>query len=374
MIKIGNTQFSIGGWYASLRFHLRRSQGHRWRYAYNRLVWHYFPKWHIVTDFPQHVDVEITNVCNMNCPMCYTILPQFVKLEHGFMDFELYRKIVDECAANGAYSIRLSIRGETLLHPELIRFIRYAKDRGIPEVAFLTSGLLLTEEMAEDLVDSGLDWMTVSWDGLGRTYERYRAPAKFDEAVARLKTFADVRRRKGRTKPVVNVSTVWSAIKDDPQAFYATFAPIVDKVTCNPTLDFAASLEQDPEYACPFPWQRFVIYWSGKVMQCINDPFERDPAGDVRHQSIREIWHSARMDEVRRAMTNGWGERLGKWEACRQCTYGALKIPMTVTIGSRRIRADVEPNRYNFRANERQNLVRQEVARRTTVRDDGDNG
>lgn len=357
MIKQGHTQFVMGDRLNSIRFNLLRGAGHLPRFLYNRLVWNVFPKWHIVTRFPQHVDIEITNVCNMNCPMCYTVLPAFVRLKHGFMEFDLYKKIVNECAEHGAYSIRLSIRGETLLHPDLIQMIRYAKKKRIPEVAFLTNGLLLTEELSEDIIDAELDWMTVSWDGLGKVYERYRAPAKFDEAVERLKTFQDIKRRKRKAKPVVNVSTVWSAIKDDPKAFYRTFKPIVERVTCNPTLDFDSRLEQDPHYACPFPWQRFVIYWSGQVMQCINDPFEKSPVGNVRDRSIREIWRSARMEEVRRAMIAGNGERLKKWEACRSCSYGALRVPTTVDVDSRKIRIELEPNKYNFRASEREQLI-----------------
>lgn len=359
MIKIGNTQFSIGGWYSSLRFNFLRGYGHLPRFLYNRLVWYFFPKWHILTEFPQHVDIEITNICNMGCPMCYTVLPAFVRLEHGFIDFDLYRKIVDECAAGGTYSIRLSIRGETLLHPDLIKMIRYAKSKGIPEVSFLSNGLLLTEELSEEIIDAGLDWMTVSWDGLGKTYEKYRAPAKFEEAVERLKKFQEIKKRKRKLKPVVNVSTVWSAIKEDPEAFYSTFKPIVERVTCNPTLDFDSHLEQDPNYACPFPWQRFVIYWSGQVMQCINDPFEKDPVGNVRKHSIREIWHSSRMEEVRQAMIRGNGERLEKWQACRQCSYGAVRVPRTVVVESRKIKLELEPNKYNFRADERQKLLTQ---------------
>lgn len=357
MIKIGNTQFVMGDWLNSLRFSFLRGAGHLPRFLYNRLVWNYFPKWHIVTDFPVHVDVEITDICNMSCPMCYTVLPEFVQLKHGFMGFDLYKKIVDECAANGTYSIRLSIRGETLLHPDLVQMIRYAKDKGIAEVAFLTNGLLLTEELAEEIIDAGLDWMTVSWDGLGKTYEQYRAPAKFEDSLDRLKKFQEIKQQKRKKKPVVNVSTVWSAIKSDPEGFYAVFNPIVERVTCNPTLDFDSRLEQDPDYACPSPWQRFVIYWSGQVMQCINDPFAKDPVGNIRDQTIREIWHSPRFEEVRQAMIHGKGERLKKWQACRQCSYGAVKVPMAINIHAEAIQVEMEPNKFNFTVGERQKLA-----------------
>ena len=34
------------------------------------------------------------------------------------------------------------------------------KDKGIKEVAFLSNAEYLTESMARDLVDSGLDWLS----------------------------------------------------------------------------------------------------------------------------------------------------------------------------------------------------------------------
>jgi wyosine [tRNA(Phe)-imidazoG37] synthetase (radical SAM superfamily) len=58
------------------------------------------------------------------------------------MDFELYKKGIDECAENELYSIRLSWRGESTLNPKLVDMIAYAKKRGIKEVSFITNGRL----------------------------------------------------------------------------------------------------------------------------------------------------------------------------------------------------------------------------------------
>ena len=43
----------------------------------------------------------------------------------------LYKKIVDEAAANNTFSIKLSWRGEPMLHPKLMEMIKYAKDKDI---------------------------------------------------------------------------------------------------------------------------------------------------------------------------------------------------------------------------------------------------
>ena len=47
------------------------------------------------------------------------------------MDMALFKKIIDEGAENGLYSIKLSLRGEPLLHPQIIDMVDY----GCSEIA-----------------------------------------------------------------------------------------------------------------------------------------------------------------------------------------------------------------------------------------------
>ena len=80
------------------------------------------------------------------------------------------------------------------------------------------------------MVVAGLDWLTISFDGMGETYERIRKPAKFDEAVEKIRQYDAIKKRLGTQKPVVKIQTVWPAISEDPQPFYDLFEPISDQV------------------------------------------------------------------------------------------------------------------------------------------------
>ena len=82
--------------------------------------------------------------------MCYTT---YMK-DHfkGIMKMDLYKKIIDEAAANNVYSIKLSWRGEPLLNPNLVEMIKYAKKKGIKDVAFLTNAELLTDKKVRNLL------------------------------------------------------------------------------------------------------------------------------------------------------------------------------------------------------------------------------
>ena len=47
----------------------------------------------------------------------------------GKMDFQLYKKVIDEAVENGTKAITFGSRGEPTIHPEITEFIDYAKNK-----------------------------------------------------------------------------------------------------------------------------------------------------------------------------------------------------------------------------------------------------
>ena len=104
--------------------------------------------------------------------MCYTITDEFKqKVTKGFMDFDLYKRIIDEIA-NKVYAIRISFRGEATMHANFVECIEYAKKSGIKEISTLTNGATLHGTNLERIIKAGIDWITISIDGTGSTYEK----------------------------------------------------------------------------------------------------------------------------------------------------------------------------------------------------------
>ncbi|MBT5342937.1 radical SAM protein [Candidatus Woesearchaeota archaeon] len=251
------------------------------------------------------------------------------------MRWELFTKIIDEASKNKVYSIRLSWRGEPLIHPKVVDMIKYAKIKGIKEVSFLTNGLNMSEEMSRKLVDAGVDWITNSFDGTGKVYEAIRDPAKYEESLKRLKTIQRIKKEKGTKKPILKVQSVFSAIKDNPEEFYNALGPIVDEIAVNDTQDHSLkNKDQNPYYFCPVPWQRMVICWNGKVVQCINDFNDRNYVGDLNKQTIKEIWLGKELKEVRKLILKS--ERL-KLKACTECFDGDRRKTIKVKISGREV-------------------------------------
>ena len=341
-MEINKADKAASGFWRRLLFHLRRGRGHLPRYVWNRVRWHIFPRLRLAGRYPDHVDLELSAACNMKCPMCYTTTAAFkTSVPHVTLDLALFKKIVDELADHGVYSIRLSWRGEPTLNPQFMEFVRYAKRRGIREVDSLTNALRLTPAMFEELVDLGMDWLTISFDGTGAEYEAIRAPAKYAEMVAKIREFAEIKRRKGSVKPVVRIQGVWPAIAKDPEEYFRVFEPIADEVSVNTLLDYLhtdGDVQFIPNFTCPVPFQRLVIGSDGRAFMCINDELGREVIGDSRTQSIREIWNGAPMRRIRDIHRRYEG--YNTLSPCKDCYQPRQSRQVPHRVGARTIYLD----------------------------------
>jgi len=224
-VKINKNVLLLSSPLNNFKFNLKRGKGHLFNYAIDRLRWHFYPRIHHVSRFPTHIDLELCNACNLNCSMCYTTTDEFKKnVLKSIMSFELFKKIIDECTQyDSHYSIRLSWRGEPFLNTHIFDMIRYAKKKGIKEVSTLTHGGFLNPEKFEELVSAGLDWLTISFDGVDEVYEQIRAPLKFEESVEKIRKYHEIKKKRNSVKPIIKVQGVWPAVAKNPEKYFSGF-------------------------------------------------------------------------------------------------------------------------------------------------------
>lgn len=169
------------------QFEINRSLGWKEKYQEYRENWIKYPKMQYVSEYPLLVDVELSSLCNLKCPMCYTITDEFKsKVCTQLMEYKLFQKIIDEIAGK-VPAVRLSLRGEATLHPDFISCIKYCKGKGIGEVSFLTNASKLTKDYFAEIAEAGADWITISIDGIGEEYEKIRTPLKFEDTLQKIK-------------------------------------------------------------------------------------------------------------------------------------------------------------------------------------------
>jgi hypothetical protein len=156
---------------------------------------------------PSRMYIECTAACNISCTQacCAPETGITRTRQAGMLDFELFRRTVDEV---GASLVRIDFfnYGEAFLHKRAVEMCEYIKSR-FPQVYLYTStnGLALTDAQARRLVHSGIDEVTFSIDGATpESYVKYRQRGRFDLAISTLRAMADEKRRSGRDVPFLN--------------------------------------------------------------------------------------------------------------------------------------------------------------------------
>ncbi|MDR0605417.1 MAG: radical SAM protein [Bacteroidales bacterium] len=301
-IPINKGNYSMETHEREMLFDKYRSEGWELEYRQYRDNWDKFPKSFYVNEYPLLVDLELSTLCNIKCPMCYTITDEFKnKIKTGFMDIDLFKIIIDEIG-NKVPAIRLSLRGESTLHPDFIETIRYARSKGIKEISTLTNGSNLTESFIKKMVDAGIDWITISIDGIGKIYEKIRRPLKFKETLDKIKMLDRIKKERNLHKPVIKIQSIWPAIKENPESYYNLFSPIVDLIAFNPLIDYLSKdkdILYEKNFSCPQLYQRLVVGSDGNVMACSNDECGSNIIGNANNEKIKEIWHGEKLTKIR---------------------------------------------------------------------------
>ncbi len=160
-----------------------------------------------VPALPSRLYIECTAACNISCDQacCAPETGITRTRQAGMLDFELFRRVVDEA---GPSLVRIDFfnYGEAFLHKRAVEMCEYIKS-AFPHVYLYTStnGLAFSEEQVRRLVRSGIDEVTFSIDGATpESYVKYRKRGDFEKALRNLRAAADEKRTTGRDVPVLN--------------------------------------------------------------------------------------------------------------------------------------------------------------------------
>lgn len=274
----------------------------------------------IPIEVPFLVFVDPADICNFQCKFCPTgnrELIKKIKRNSGFMDFDLYKKIIDDlCAFDQPIKVlRLYKDGEPLLHPKFTEMVRYAKERGCAlQVDTTTNGSLLNPEMNMDLIEAGLDRLHISLEGLSEKSYREFAGYKisFNQFVENIRHFYE-----HRGKCLLCIKIVGDDLSDaGKENFFDIFGDIADRVfiehvaPCWPRFEMNDVVpntevgiygqEIRKVEVCPYIFYSLSINSDGKASLCFLDWSRKLIVGDVKTQSFKDIWNSEALFEYRK--------------------------------------------------------------------------
>lgn len=158
-------------------------------------------------------NIDLTNRCNMNCPICFANANQA-----GYVYEPDFETVVDmlkmlrseepiKCTA-----VQFS-GGEPTVYPKLPEIIKIAKELGFAQVQVATNGLKLANdfEYLKKIVDAGLNTFYLSFDGMSDDiYLQARDRKMFD---VKLKVLENLRKLE-KSPSVVLVPTVVKGMND----------------------------------------------------------------------------------------------------------------------------------------------------------------
>ena len=223
--------------------------------------------------------------------------------------------------------IYLHHRGEPLMNPALFDMIAYARSAGI-RTRFHTNGTMLNEERARKLIEASPDLVSFSIDGFQKDiYERVRVGARFENTIGNIRRFLEMRRQMKRRRPYVVIERIRFSHSDVPEAVESIRALAqefrdagADEVIVKEEYVWAEETAAEAPRSsvntvCTFPWYSAVICWDGTVTPCPQDFHAKMKLGNVREQSLRDVWNGPAYRDHRRRLCSD----LGSLALCRKC-------------------------------------------------------
>jgi radical SAM protein with 4Fe4S-binding SPASM domain len=313
---------------------------------------------HIPAARPYDIQVDISNICNLDCKMCAR---HFVDRSETTIAFDNFKKIIDRLG--NIEEIALVGLGEPFMHPQIFEAIKYCKDRNI-SVKITTNGLLLdSDEMLERILDSGLDFISFSIDSIhaedaGNAHEN-------SSSLANIKRLLALRNEKSLAVPKIVLQTVmfkdpanlyeviqWGAEQGVDRINVMRVDHYFDKSLPKPDLkeekaifkqlavfrqqyNLQIDCIQDQVFSglkgrlykifkhllrldsfCHRLTYYTFIAQNGNVQPCWL--LDNHPLGNIFEQSIEEIWHGEKYRSFRK-------NHLQDEIMCRRCDYLCLK-------------------------------------------------
>lgn len=271
---------------------------------------------------PFRVMVENTNLCNADCVFCPH---KKMKRNTGVMVMDLYKKIVNDCVKSKINYLTIYGFGEPLLDKNFIERVKLAKKAGIERVTTNTNAAFLTKEIAREIIKSGLDEIYISFDAATKkTYEKIRPGLQFDEVEKNIKTLIELKKKNNSTKPEVFLSFVENDInKDEVKLYEKKWKKLVDGVSFSLVHNWTGEVDfgqnevslKDP---CRLLWTDMVISFNGDVPLCCNDYENKVILGNIKKNTIKQIWGGSKLKTIREKHLE---RKFGELSLCGHCQY-----------------------------------------------------
>lgn len=155
----------------------------------------------LVFGMPFALSIEPTTSCNLRCPECPSGLRSFTR-NTGNMDLILFEDIIKQLSSYVFY-LNLYFQGEPFLNPAFFKMIKISKQYGF-YTNTSTNAHFLNDENARKTIESGLDKIIISIDGLTQeTYKEYRIGGNLEKVLNGIKNLIKWKNKLKKRNPKI---------------------------------------------------------------------------------------------------------------------------------------------------------------------------
>ncbi len=275
-------------------------------YLIHRYKFRLFPGQQKVADFPPHLLIEPTSICNLRCVMCFQIDETFTrdKSQMGLMPWMLFTSVVDQAADHSCQAITLASRGEPTLHKQFGEMLHYIHRKRFLDTKINTNATRLNEKLIHDILESEIANVTFSVDAAdAETYEKIRVRGKFDQVLENIELFHEIRdAHYPESVTTTRISGVAVLPDQDPQELQSFWSGIVDEVAIVPNQQRWDSYN-NPRFmrkeVCNLLYSRMYVWWDGTCNPCDFDYKSLLKVGNANDESLADIWKGEKYSRIR---------------------------------------------------------------------------
>jgi radical SAM protein with 4Fe4S-binding SPASM domain len=234
------------------------------------------------------------------------------------MSFETYKKVLDNLLNDFApMYVSLHRDGEPMLNKELNQFIQYTVSKNLKAI-MSSNCTLLTEERAQELLESGLSLIKTDFCADKKSFEELRVGAKWDSTYQGMLNILSLARK--MKKPFqLNITDLSTHGVSEADAMEKTaslrglFADFDDDVVIN-RVHFHNALEESVQSMgqgqdnsgsytlCHHPWVHIVVDYNGNVVPCCRDLRSEYICGNLLDHKMSLIWNDKPFLTLRTAL------------------------------------------------------------------------
>ena len=300
--------------------------------------------------YPSEIILEVTNRCNLRCVMCHFHGEGARRVRSlGDMSSDLWGKILKELAQSGSHHTLITHgAGEPLLYPRLFELLAAAKALPNLTVGFMTNVMLLTPDVSREIMRLGVDWLAFSVDGVEpESHARYRRGSDLEVIEKHLSYLIHLKKKQGKNIPVLSFNMVClPEIADQEEQYVARWLPhavhvMISKYRPVGSKRLTAAKLPSSRFPCPNIFRQMVVGWNGEVALCCEDIHAEVKLGDLKTQTLDEVWNGERLREIREIHKLGLYEQI---PFCKDCDTWAAGKELSVRPLKKGIEKIVTPS------------------------------